>query len=253
MKNILFLGCGKMGSIVMNNLLDEKVAKASQIKVITRSKEPKLAKNYKADLVFIAIKPQGSEEILREFAKRELFHSKTIFVSILAGKKIAFFQKIFGKEAKVVRTMTNLPIEDAQGILTYVCNKNITATEEKKLAKIFSHFGKEFKLKNEKQFGAATALYGSGPAYIFLLQEILAEISKKYGLDDTSLVNQLLLGSSVMSCNSDLDFASLRKTVTSKAGTTAAALDVFQKNSALKKLVEKAIDAAIKRSEELAK
>lgn len=266
MKQVLFLGCGKMGSIIAQNLVTKKSFKATQITVLERPEAPKvpefnyvynledLPEDYQADLVFIAIKPQNSEEFLTEFAKNRILHKKTIFVSILAGKKLAFFEKSLGESAKIVRSMPNLPIKDAQGIFTYINNKNITKVESSKLAKIFSKFGSAPELKDEKLFDVMTALFGSGPAYIFLLQEVLTEIALKHNIEKdqaADLVKQLILGSVLMSCNSELDFTALRESVTSKNGTTAAALDVLQEGSALKNIFEKAIDAAVKKSQEI--
>jgi len=266
MMNILFLGCGKMGSILARNLLEENGVDAAQIKVLEKSDKnkiprifyakdvEKLGKNYCADLVFLCIKPQDSEKILAEFSQAKIFHKNTIFISILAGKKIGFFEKIFGAKAKIIRSMPNLPIQDSQGIFAYLANKNISASELKNLTKIFEKFGAAFELKDEKLFDAVTAIFGSGPAYIFLLEEIFTEIATDCGIAKnkaSQLIKTLFLGSALMSCNSDLDFTKLRESVTSKAGTTEAALKVLQKNFALKNLFKKAVDAAITRSRKL--
>lgn len=267
MKNILFLGCGKMGSILVNNLLEQKIT-AQKISIIEKSDENKISKlkyyktaaalpaNYKADLVFLAIKPQDATEILTNFAKEKIFHADTIFISILAGKKISFFEKIFGTKTKIIRSMPNLPIQDSQGIFTYMANKNLKTTELKNLQKIFQNFGQILEIKNENLFDDATAIFGSGPAYIFYLQEIFTEIVIAAGINKVEavdLVKTLFLGSALMSCNSDLDFAKLRESVTSKAGTTEAALKILQKNSALKNLFGKAIKSASAKSKELSK
>ncbi len=268
MQKILFLGCGKMGSILLQNIVEEKSALPSQIKVIKQSdnnciakikyykKTQDLPKNYQADLVFLAIKPQGCKEILSQFAQDKIFHKNTIFISIIAGKKIEFFEKIFSKNAKIVRSMPNLPIQYSQGIITYFCNKNIKKSELALIKKIFSKFGFSHQLTDEKLFDAATAIFGSGPAYIFLLQEIFSEISKSHKIalnEINSLIKQLFLGSALMSCNSQLEFSELRNSVTSKNGTTQAALEILQKDSSLKKLFKNAITNSVKRSQELSK
>ncbi len=257
-----------MGSILAKNLIEEKTALPSQIKVIKQSKKnciptleyfknsSELPQNYQADLVFLAIKPQDSEKILREFSKSRIFHPKTIFISILAGKKIEFFEKIFGEKSKIVRSMPNLPIQDSQGIFTYFYNHNINKTESKKLEKIFLKFGSILKLTNENLFDATTAIFASGPAYIFLLEEIFTEIALTYKVskrEAADLTRQLFFGTSLMSHNSNLNFTELRESVTSKNGITAAALEVLQKDSALKNLFRTAIDCAVKRSQELSK
>lgn len=267
-KNIFFLGCGKMGSIIANNLLEESKFKPQQITVLKKTSNnqsfnfnyikntKELSHNYKADLVFIAIKPQDSEEILSQFVKANIFHKDTVFISILAGKKIAFFEKILGKNTKIIRSMPNLPILHSQGIFPYLCNKNITKTEKNNLQKIFTKFGAAFQLKNEKLFDVTTALFGSGPAYIFHLQEIFNHIALKSGLkklEAAELVKTLFLGTSLMSCNSELNFTGLKKSVTSKGGTTEAALAVLEKNQALEKLFDTAIKTATKKSENLSK
>lgn len=254
MKNILFLGCGKMGSILLGNLLEENVFEENQISILRKSEAYNLPKNYQADLVFICIKPQDSKEILERISALKIFHKNTIFISILAGKKIAFFENIFGKNAKIIRSMPNLPIQYSQGVFTYLCNKNITKTEAKNLEKIFEKFGAAFEISDEKLFDAATAIFGSGPAYIFLLQEIFTEIATSFGIKKSEqLVKKLFLGSALMSQFDDKNFSDLRKSVTSKKGTTESALKVLQNKSALKNIFKKAIYESVKRSEEFSK
>ncbi len=264
-QKIFFLGCGKMGSVIAQNLIEESGIKGPQITVLKTSKSNQLEslnyidlasslpKNYQADLVFIAIKPQDATEILTKFSQEKIFHKNTIFISILAGKKISFFEKIFGNEAKIIRSMPNLPIRDSQGIFPYLANKNLSKIELRNLDKLFQKFGQSFKLKDEKLFDAATAIFGSGPAYIFYLQEIFTEIAINSGINKdkaSDLVRTLFLGSSLMSCNSDLSFSELRESVTSKGGTTEAALKII-KEPAIKNNFEKAIKAATARSKEL--
>ncbi len=266
MKNILFFGCGKMGSALVKNLLEQKF-QAKQIKIIKRSENDKIAKldyykstadlpsGYKADIVFIAIKPQNSAEILQEFAKAKIFHQNTIFISILAGKNLEFFSKIFGENAKIIRTMPNLPVQESQGITAFIANQNLTKTELSGIEKIFKHFGIALELENESYFDVITAIFGSGPAYIFLLQEMFYKISISFGLgeeESKELVKTLFLGSSLMSCNSDLTFLQLRDSVTSKGGTTEAAIDVI-KHYPLQDVFKKAMESAIERLQTLSK
>lgn len=247
MKNIVFLGYGKMGRALAVNLDDK-------IRIIRRSFEDKFPKNYRADLVFLCIKPQGAKEILTKFSNKKIFHKNTIFISILAGKNIAFFEKIFGKDAKIIRSMPNLPVQYSQGIFAYLANKNLTKLELSKLKKIFTKFGTAIELKNEKNFDIFTAIFGSGPAYIFLLQGIFDEIASSISFNENdrrNLIKKLFLGSVLMSEFSNDNFSDLRESVTSKNGTTQAALKILQKKSALKTLFKKAIDAGITKSRQL--
>lgn len=263
---ILFLGCGKMGSILLNNLLKNGF-ESSQITVIDPSPSSilgienftiiqEIPDDYKADIVFLAIKPQNSQEILLDFSAAEKFSPNAIFISILAGKKIKFFQDIFGKKSKIIRAMPNLPIQENQGIIGYYLNKNINSLDHQNIKDMFFNFGEIVELKDEKKFDEFTALFGSGPAYIFYLQEIFLEITKSLEIEEEKsikLIQKLFLGSAVMSQNSELNFAQLRDSVTSKNGTTEAALEILQKNDALKKIFKKAVDGAAKKSKELSK
>jgi pyrroline-5-carboxylate reductase len=257
-----------MGISILNNLLDNSIVKASQIKVIKPSDLNKISKvtylksssdlpkNYQADLVFLAIKPQNSKPIFEELLKAKIFHKNTIVISIIAGKKVKFFEEIFGKDRKIIRSMPNLPIQLSQGIFPYFCNQNIKKEDLKILKKIFSTFGYVFEIENENLFDPITAIFGSGPAYIFLLQEIFQKIinqkitkDKKFSFD---LVNQLFLGSVFLSLkNNDSSFSNLKKSVCSKKGTTEFGLKALEKNSSLEKIFKKAIDEAEKRSKEL--
>ncbi len=268
MKNILFLGCGKMGAIIAQNLIKEKSFQPSEISVLKPTSctqisnifhaksASELPENYHADIVFICIKPQESEQILQNFANEKIYHQNTIFISILAGKKIAFFEKIFGKKAKIIRSMPNLPIENSQGIFTFLANKNINDLELLNLEKIFTKFGATLALKDENLFDVATAIFGSGPAYIFLLQEIFSKIAQENQItqkQSEELVKTLFLGSSLMSRNSNFNFTQLRNSVTSKGGTTEAAINILQQNSRLEKIFNKAIRAAKNKSKILSK
>lgn len=255
-----------MGSVIAKNLIEDAGIKANQIKILKKTEAnqipnlsyikntSELDSNYQADLVFIAVKPQVAQEILSEFAQEKILNKNTIFVSILAGKKLEFFEKILGPEAKIIRSMPNLPIEYSQGILPYLSNQNISETELTDSHDLFKGFGLAFHIKDESSFDSLTALFGSGPAYLFLLQEIFTEIALNFGIEEENankLVKKLFLGSSLMSNFSKENFTSLRESVTSKAGVTDSALKVLQKDNSLKNIFQEAIDAAVKRSKEI--
>lgn len=255
-----------MGSVIAKNLLEDGGIKANQIKVLKRTdldKIPDLSyikntseldKHYQADIVFIAVKPQVAQEILTEFRKEKIFHKNTIFVSILAGKKLAFFEDILGKDAKIIRSMPNLPIEYSQGILPYLSNQNLSEADLEAAHNLFKGFGLAFHIKEEGDFDSLTALFGSGPGYLFLLQEIFMEIALSFGIEEenaSKLVKKLFLGSALMSNFSKDNFTTLRESVTSKAGVTDAGLKVLRKDNSLKNIFVDAIDAAVTRSKEI--
>jgi len=266
-KKILFLGCGKMGSAMAKNLIKNGM-EPDLISAISPSlnqnipgikyyrSASELPQNYIADFVFIAVKPQNAKEILEDFATAPNFSKNTVFISILAGKKINFFKEILGKSAKIIRSMPNLPIVENQGIFAYIFSKNIKEKQRKNSTELFRNFGEIIELKNEKLFDDFTAIFGSGPAYIFLLQEVFYKIAESLKIGDeksANLVKKLFLGSSLMSQNSSLNFSQLRESVTSKNGTTQSGLEVLKKNDSLEKLFQKTIKAASKRSKTLSK
>jgi pyrroline-5-carboxylate reductase len=257
-----------MGSILAKNLVQNKVTKPESITVLKKTNKNKIShlnyitdikqleKKYSANLVFLCIKPQESEAILQQFSQAKIFNENTIFISIIAGKKIEFFEKIFGKKSKILRAMPNLPIEFSQGIFSYLGNKNIKSLENKNLQQIFKNFGLAFELKDENLFDVATALYGSGPAYFFLLAEIFVEISESLGIKkkmSIALTKKLIFGSALMLERSNDEFSKMRSLVTSKGGTTESALKILLKNSALKNLFKKTVDTASRKSKELSK
>lgn len=265
--NILFLGCGKMGSVILGNIIEEKSAKTKNITILEKNTNLAIdgvktylditeleSIKYKANLIFIAIKPQNCQDTLLKIAKSSIISKDTIFISVLAGKKINFFEKIFSDNAKIVRSMPNLAISDSQGVFLYQKNKNIDDFDQNKLNKIFNNFGLSYQINDENLFDVLTAICGSGPAYIFLLQNILKNILNNHNInekDSENLVNKLFLGTSLMSNNIDKSFLQLKQDVTSKGGTTEAGLEILESKNELEKLFTKAINNAINKSKEL--
>jgi len=264
-KNIFFLGCGKMGGIIAKNLCENKdfsscnflVLKPSESNKITNltyiDNINKLPLNYIADIVFICIKPQESKTILEEFVQAKIFHKDTIFISILAGKNLNFFSKILGSKKQIVRSMPNLSTEVNQGIIPYI-HKNLSAENQKIIAEIFANFGTAFVIEDEKLFHVLTALYGCGPAYIFLMQKIFFDIAISHKIPTEivyNLTKKLFLGSSLLSSQSTLDFSKMIENVASKKGVTEASLENLLKNNKLQNLISKSIKNGINRSKKL--
>ena len=142
-----------MGGIIAKNLRENKDFSSCNFLVLKPSESNKinnltyidnlnkLPQNYIADIVFICIKQQESKTILEEFAQTKIFHKDTIFISILAGKNLNFFSKIFGSKKQIVRSMPNLAIEVNQGIIPYI-HKNLSTQNQIIIAEIFANFVK---------------------------------------------------------------------------------------------------------------
>jgi pyrroline-5-carboxylate reductase len=204
-------------------------------------------------VILIAVKPQVMEDVLPGLAK--LKGPKTLVVSIAAGRKLAIFEKYF-PGAAVVRAMPNMPAAIRRGITVAVANKNVNPVQRAQADDLLSAVGDVVWIDDEAQMDAVTAVSGSGPAYVFLLAECLAEAGRKAGLD-AALAEQLaratLAGSGALLNASVLPAAELRRNVTSPGGTTAAALEILGGEEGLQKLITAAVAAATKRGRELAK
>jgi pyrroline-5-carboxylate reductase len=258
-KNIFFLGCGKMGGALIDGLIKNGVDSSSflvlkpsddnqipQIKYVHSYSE--IPSSYQADIVFFVFKPQMAKEILGNFAEQRIFNSKTIFISVLAGKEISFFENILGKEIKFIRLMPNLPITVGEGIFAYFCNSNIKKNEA---FSILTSLGNNVELEKEELMNAITAISGSGPAYLFLFTQMLINAAKKLGIDEEmakKIVKQTIFGSAKMTLDTDEDLEQLIKNVASKGGTTEAALEILTKDNDMQQIINKATKSACDRA-----
>ncbi len=256
-----------MGSAIIRNLLANDfeypqftILKPSKKNLIVGvkyiSSYQELPKNYQADIVVLAFKPQAAKEVLYEFAQHKIISSKTVIVSILAGKKTGFFEEILGEKTKIIRLMPNLPTLINQGIFGYYPNSHIKKSELKSLSNFLNAIGQNIAVEKEDLIDSVTAISGSGPAYLFLFIKLMIEAAIELGLDKKSaekLVEQTIYGSAKMALLSNQDLEDLIESVASKGGTTEAALQVLQENNQFKKIIFDAVKAANKRAKELSK
>ena len=257
--NILFLGCGNMGRAVVQTL--QHNLDSSQISIIkpTIHNLPNqvayfanysdLPSNYIADIVFLAIKPQQATEILPLFAKQKFLQPKTVIITMLAGKKLEFYEQIFAKNTKIIRIMPNLNIEVNCGIVAYFANQHLENQDLKILQQIFDK--QLFALPKEADFDITTAIFGCGPAYLFLLQEIFNQIASEYQINQPQLIIDLFLGSAMMMQKNTQSPAFLQQMVASKKGATASALEILKNQNQLQNIFKQAIAEAVKTASQL--
>lgn len=260
---ILQIGCGKMGGALLggmikdisdkNNIVSISLDKNGEnFGVKSFKKLSELPNSFKPDIILLAIKPQIMGEVLAEYKKYN--DGNTLFISIAAGKKISFFEDILGGNAPIVRAMPNIPALYGDGVTSLVQNNNVSEKQKYLVNKIFSVVGKSFWLEDEKLIDVATALAGSGPAYIFHLIECLSQSSISHGLPKDvaqDMAIHTVLGSANMANKSDKNVTELKNQVISPNGTTQAGIDALAKNEALSKLIDSTIKAATNRSIEL--
>lgn len=265
---LLLVGAGKMGGAILAGLLARGLDPRS---VIVQDPEPKgevadlLADNAidvlplvddltePAGIVLLAVKPQAMDSVLPPLAG--LIGPRTLVVSIAAGRPLAYFAAQLG-DAAVVRAMPNTPAAIGRGVSVAVANAEVTAAQRELANDLLSAVGEVLWIEDEGLMDAVTAVSGSGPAYVFLLAECLAEAGRAAGLE-ASLARRLaratVAGSGAMLAESDLPADELRRNVTSPGGTTAAALSVLMRPDGMQALLTEAVAAAVKRGRELAK
>ncbi|KNY22198.1 pyrroline-5-carboxylate reductase [Methylobacterium sp. ARG-1] len=204
-------------------------------------------------VMVLAIKPQGLEAAAPGLDR--LVGPDTLLVSILAGKTIADLRAWLPRARAVVRAMPNLPASIGRGATGACANAEVTPAQRDAADALFAANGTVAWLADEAQIDAVTAVSGSGPAYVFLLVEALAEAGIAEGLEPSvaqALARATVSGAGALLEASPEAAAELRRNVTSPGGTTAAALDVLMRPDGLAPLLRAAVAAARRRAAELA-
>jgi pyrroline-5-carboxylate reductase len=207
-----------------------------------------------ADVVVIAVKPQDMAGTVQRAA--EAFGSNPpLVISIAAGIRIADIQAWCGPGVAVVRAMPNRPALNGVGATGLYAPHTVSEAHRALAAQVMGAVGTTVWVSDESLIDVVTALSGSGPAYFFLLAELMTDAAVKLGLDRASaleLAIQTLHGAGRMARDSDGDLARLRAEVTSKGGTTEAAVRAFDAAN-LRGIVAAALAAATERGREMAR
>ena len=264
---LLLVGAGKMGGALLEGLIAEGLdprrvrvqdpAPLAEIVALLAkhglSAEPRVENQTGPPGVIIAaVKPQVMEQVFPPLGK--LAGPETVVLSIAAGKTISSFEKHLPEGSAVVRAMPNTPAAIGRGITVCCPNARVMAAQRETCQSLLAAVGEVGWVDDEKLMDAVTAVSGSGPAYIFLLAECLAEAGRAVGLDaelSKKLANATVSGAGELLRQSGIEAATLRQNVTSPGGTTAAALAVLMADDGLKPLLTKAVEAAERRGREL--
>ncbi|MGH8302889.1 MAG: pyrroline-5-carboxylate reductase [Steroidobacteraceae bacterium] len=207
----------------------------------------------KANLIVLAVKPQDTGAVLAPLAAG-LQQRRPVVLSIAAGVRIPALQSWCGAGVPVIRAMPNRPAFVGAGITGLFAAAGIDASQRAMAAQIMQSVGEVVWVPTEEALDVVTALSGSGPAYFFLLAEAMEKAGVELGLPaDTArrLSIATLHGAGLLAQSSDGDLARLRAEVTSKGGTTEAALRVLQAAD-YEDLISRAVAAAARRGGELA-
>jgi pyrroline-5-carboxylate reductase len=200
--------------------------------------------------IVLAVKPQVFPAVAS--AMRPSLEPKQLVISIMAGVTLDTLEGKLGT-SRVVRSMPNTPAQIGQGLTVWMAGKGLDAEDRRLTREILAALGTEIEVNSEPKIDAATAVHGSGPAYVFLVAEAWIDAAVAIGLERdlaTTLVRETLLGSTELWIASKESPAALRHAVTSPGGTTAAALEVFEEREVRDTFME-AVSAAFRRAKEL--
>ncbi len=203
-----------------------------------------------ADLLILAAKPQAFEDLLTSLSP--LVRPGQTVMSIAAGVTTASIEEALGEAVSVVRVMPNLPALVGEGISVYCRGSTATDADVERVAVVLDSVGESLEA-SEDLMDPVTALSGTGPAYIFHTMEAMIESGIEMGMSREiaeRLVLQTVLGAAILANLSDADPATLRERVTSKGGTTEAAISHLSDNEYVRLVID-AILAARDRSSEL--
>jgi pyrroline-5-carboxylate reductase len=262
---LLLAGAGKMGGAMLRAWLD-KGYDPEKISVLEPHPSPDLfelardrgfalgAPAAPPDILVLAIKPQSLDEAaagLAAFASPE-----TLVISILAGKTLANIAVKLPQAKAIVRAMPNLASAVGRGVTALTANAAATPSQRAVAESLLAATGAIEWLASEELIDAATAVSGSGPAYVFYLTEALASAGTSAGLPAAiaaRLARATVEGAGELLFQSgDKSPAELRENVTSRGGTTAAALEILMAPDGLEPLLERAVKAAQARARALA-
>ncbi len=263
MKSISFIGTGKMSTALISCIYKNKLAKSiiasdkneDSLKKIKKQFPIKTTKDNKeavkdSDIVFICVKPQDIDAVLNEV--KDVVKNQLV-VSIAAGVTIKHIEFIL-KNKRVIRVMPNINCLVGEMAAGFSAGKYATSDDIKIVSKILNVAGLSILIK-EDLLDAVTAVSGSGPAFFAYFIGLIAEAGIKSGLPKNTafkLASQTALGTGKLMLETNLNSQELINMITSKKGTTMAGLEILNKSD-IKVIIEKTINATVKRSKELCK
>ncbi len=265
---LLLVGCGKMGEALLSGWL---AAGFGEGEILVVEPEPQKAAALAAHFgcpvvmdpadvpaaarpvaVVFAVKPQALDAVAPAYRR---FAADSVFLSIAAGRTIASLERLVGPTAAVVRAMPNTPAAVGLGATVACAGKSASEQQRRLCQRLLAAVGSLSWVEDEALMDPVTAVSGSGPAYVFLLAECLAEAGVAAGLPADlaeRLARDTVAGSGALLRSATASAAALRQNVTSPGGTTAAALSVLMAEDGLGPLLARAVRAASERSRELA-
>lgn len=270
-----FIGAGNMSGAIIGGMVNSGVNPQSIIATNrTAEKQAKLKAKFgivtdldnlsaiaKADVVILGVKPQMMADVLADLVDKGADFSDKLVVTVAAGLLVKRYTDIIGN-VRFIRCMPNTPSLVGHGISGLYTGTDkeafgpdVLAADKDTATALFEHVGNVVWLEKESDIDQLAAVSGSGPAYFFAFMEAMANKAKEFGFSEeiaNLMVQETAMGAAKMTYDKENSFAQLRENVTSPGGSTAAALNVFNKNQ-LQNTVNEALDAAVTRAQEMSK
>ncbi len=260
-----FIGGGNMGEALIKSLVKKKICTAADLTVsdISRTRLDYLKNTYgiktetsnlkavkSADVIILAVKPADIGKVAHEIKGR--LTAKQLVISIAAGITMDTLYEELG-HSRIVRSMPNMPAQIGMGMTVWMHREEVSETQVKLARTVLSSMGEEMLVNNEKYIDMATAVSGSGPAYIFLIVETLTDAGVHIGLTRAmaeKLAVETTIGSAMTIKQMKKHPAELRNLVTSPGGTTAEGLLQLE-TGGLRSMLLKAVIAGYEKSKKL--
>ncbi len=259
---ILLVGCGKMGGAMLAGWQERGLPQAVVVEprpagpiggAIVVPEAAAIPAGFAPSAVVLAIKPQEAPATLPLYAR---FAGQAVFVSVMAGRTLDGMGAMLGQEkAAIVRAMPNTPAAVRQGFTVACAGPGVSAGQRVLADALLGATGEVAWVEEEGLLDPVTAVSGGGPAYVFLLAELLERAATEQGIPPDlarRMVRATVAGSGALLAASTEDAAQLRRNVTSPKGTTERALAVLMEAAAWPAHISRAIAAATARSRELA-
>jgi pyrroline-5-carboxylate reductase len=264
---VLLIGCGKMGGAMLSGWLERGLSRAVVVEPLAAAAAAfagrrgvevvaapeAIPAGFAPAAVVLAIKPQEAQAALPAYAR--FAAPGTVFLSIMAGRTVAAIRRGVGEGAAVVRAMPNTPAAVRQGFTVACAGPGVVAAQRALCDALLSAVGEVAWVEEEALLDPITAVSGGGPAYVFLLAEVMEAAAVEQGIPRDlarRMARRTVSGAGALLAASGQDAAELRRAVTSPKGTTECALAVLMAPDAWPALMSHAIAAATARARELA-
>lgn len=264
---ILIIGGGNMGQTYATSFLHSHIVRPEELMILEKSEIKAAELSNKnigavhelpqdclpaADLIILAVKPQDSLQLFEHI--RPMIDPQQVFLSIMAGIKIESISRMLGA-TKIIRAMPNLPAQIGMGMTVFTSSDEVTRIELVMVQNLLNTTGKAIYVEKESLLDSATAISGSGPAYVFYCMQAIIGAAERMGFSAPEaelLTLQTFKGAVDLFHKNDFTCNEWIQRVASRGGTTEAALKYFNEHEVARHL-EGGAQAALKRAEELSK